>query len=103
MTRVPRTYPWSSAAAYTGRPAPAHLLDLKAWNDLVPGINWKRMLKDGDDNETLASLRLNTQTGRQLVGDSFLSKLERKLGRRLRPLPVGRPKKKKSEMRKRRK
>jgi hypothetical protein len=78
-------------------------LHLEAWNDLVPGVNWKEMLKDGDDKETLAALRLNTQTGRPLASDSFLSKLERTLGRRLRPLPVGRPKKEKSETRKRRK
>ena len=79
------------------------MLDLKAWNDLDPGVNWKEMLTDGDDKKTLAALRLNTQTGRPLAGDSFLSKLERTLGRRLRPLPVGRPKKQKSETRKRRK
>ena len=79
------------------------MLDLEAWNDLVPGVNWKEMLKEGDDKETLAALRLNTQTGRPLVSDSFLSKLERTLGRRLRPLPVGRPEKEKSETRNRRK
>ncbi len=103
ISRVPWTYRWSSAAAHIGRPDPAHLLDVEAWNDLIPRINWKRMLTDGDDKETLAALRLNTQTGRPLASDSFLNKLERKLGRRLRPLPVGRPKKKKSETRKRRK
>jgi hypothetical protein len=32
-------------------------------------------------------------TGRPLAHDCFLSKVETKLGRRLRPLPVGRPKK----------
>ena len=48
-------------------------------------------------------VRLNTQTGRPLASDSFLSKLEHTLGRQLRPLTVGRPKKKKSEPRKRRK
>jgi len=79
------------------------LLDLEAWNDLVPGVNWKEMLTEVDNKETLAALRLNTQTGRPLASDSFLSKLEHMLGRRLRPLPVGRPKKQKSEKSKRRK
>jgi len=79
-------------AAHTGRPDPAHLLDLEAWNDLVPGVNWKEVLTGGDDKETLAALRLNTQTGRPLASDSFLSKLEHTLSRRLRPLPVGPPK-----------
>jgi len=103
MRRVPWTYRWSSAAAHTGGPHPAHLLDLEAWNDLVHGVNWKEILREGDDKETLAALRLNTQTGHPLASDSFLSKLEHALGRRLRPLPVGRPKKEKCETRKRRK
>jgi len=66
------------------------LLDLEAWNDLVPGVNWKEMLTEVDNKETLAALRLNTQTGRPLASDSFLSKLEHTLGRRLRPLSAGR-------------
>ena len=43
----------------------------------------------------LRRLRGNTHTGRPLGSDSFLSKLETALGRRLRPLPAGRPKRKK--------
>jgi len=68
-----------------------------------PGVNWKGILTDSEDKEALAALRLNTQTGRPLASDSFLSKLERTLGCRLRPLPVGRPKKEKCKTRKRRK
>ena len=101
MTRVPWTYRWSSAAAHTGGADPLHLLDMEAWNDLVPGINWKEMLTEGDDKDAVAALRLNTQTGRPLAGDSFLSKLEHALGRRLRPLPVGRPRKERTAGRKR--
>ncbi len=41
----------------------------------------------------LSSIRLATHRGRPLASDSLLSKLERRLGRRLRPLPIGRPKK----------
>ena len=103
ITRVAWTYRWSSAAVHTGVPDPAQLLDLEAWNDLVGGVNWKEMLREADDKETLAALRLNTQTGRPLASDSFLNKLERTLGRRLRPLPVGRPKKERTETQIRRK
>jgi len=39
-------------------------------------VKWKEMLTDADDKGTLAALRLNTQTGRPLASDSFLSKLE---------------------------
>jgi hypothetical protein len=40
------------------------------------------MFTNGDDKETLAGLRLNTQTGRPLASDSSLSKLERTPSRR---------------------
>ncbi|MBI5094263.1 MAG: transposase [Candidatus Hydrogenedentes bacterium] len=93
MTRVPWTYRWSSARTHTGGPDPSLALDLAAWNELVAGMNWREALTGADDRPALAALRLNTQTGRPLASDSFLSKLEHKLGRRLRALPVGRPKK----------
>jgi hypothetical protein len=35
-------------------------------------------------------LRIRTQTGRPLASDSFMSKVETFLVRRIRPLPVGR-------------
>jgi hypothetical protein len=35
-------------------------------------------------------LRIRTQTGRLLASDRFMSKVEAFLGRRVRPLPVGR-------------
>jgi hypothetical protein len=41
----------------------------------------------------VADLPYVLHTGRPLASDSFLSKLETKIGRRLRPLPVGRPQK----------
>jgi len=41
----------------------------------------------------VARLRRWTLRGCPLGSDSFVSKLERTLGRRLRPLPVGRPRK----------
>ena len=39
-------------------------------------------------------LRIYCRTGRPLGTDKFISKLETVIGRRLRPLPLGRPKKK---------
>ena len=49
------------------------------------------------DRTKLARLRGNTHTGRPLGSDSFISKLEKKIGCRLRPLPAGRPKKQKGQ------
>ena len=93
MTRAPWTYRWSSAAAHTGAPDATRILDLQAWNQLADGITWKEFLTKPEDQEMTAALRLNTRIGRPLATDSFLSKLEHKLNRRLRPLPVGRPNK----------
>lgn len=93
MTRMPWTYRWSSAAAHiVGRDTPG-LLDMECWHELTEGLQWKEWLTARDDPATLESMRLNTHTGRPLASDSFLSKLETLLNRRLRPLPVGRPRK----------
>jgi len=52
-----------------------------------------RELAEGLSDAEMERLRVRTHTGRPLGSDSFLSKLETLLGRRLRPLPVGRPRK----------
>jgi len=57
--------------------------------------DWSETLIDMLGDETLSALRLNTHRGRPLGSDAFLSKIEALLGRRLRPLPVGRPRKRK--------
>ena len=48
-------------------------------------------LRARDDQTQAAGLRRSTCRGRPLGSNGFLSKLEHPLGRRLRPLPVGRP------------
>jgi putative transposase len=91
--RVPWTYPWSSAAAHCGK-APANLLlDVAAWRETMPAGEWRETLaafaRDANEADTL---RRSTHSGRPLGSDSFMSKLENLLGRRLRPLPIGRQK-----------
>jgi len=53
---------------------------------------WKKELQRAEDDGLTSQLRRSTHTGRPLATDRFLSKLEHKLGRRIRPNPVGRPK-----------
>lgn len=101
MTRVAWTYPWSSAAAHAGvaragSTDAAGLLDLAAWRKTWRPSDWQKQLRLPQDDEQVSRLRLSTHTGRPLANDSLLSKLERKIGRRLRPLPVGRPRKKRA-------
>jgi putative transposase len=93
MCRRAWRYAWSSAAAHTGESAPAAVLDLRWWDRQFSAAAWRKELSQGLTEEQVARLRVRTRTGRPLGSDAFLSKLETRLGRRVRALPVGRPKK----------
>ncbi|MCK4658573.1 MAG: hypothetical protein KAV82_03540 [Phycisphaerae bacterium] len=54
-------------------------------------------LEKHDEKEELGRIRTNLHTGRPLGSDAWLAKLETKLNRQVRPLPVGRPKKNKTQ------
>jgi putative transposase len=97
--RYAHKYPWSSAAAHIQAQTadPHQLLDLPAWRKMTPEVDWGEYLGRFDDKASVAALRYATHRGRPLGSESFLSRLEVKLGRRLRPLPVGRPKEKEQE------
>ena len=86
-------YGWSSAAAHTEERARSDLLNLPWWYKQISAEAWRRELAEGLTDEEVARIRLRTHTGRPLGSDAFLSKLETLLGRRVRPLPVGRPRK----------
>lgn len=86
-------YEWSSAAAHTDGNARSELLDLKRWYKRFSAEAWREELLEGLTEEQVARIRLRTQTGRPLGSDRFVSKLETMLGRRVRALPVGRPRK----------
>jgi len=64
---------------------------------MISAEQWRKELDAKIDETELVRLRANTHTGRPLGTDSFPSKLEKLLGRRVRPLPVGRPKKKRAK------
>ena len=87
-------YRWSSAAAHCGEAGDqAGVLDLAQWAEESADRDWKAALRQWQDEEMVLSLRLGTSRGRPLGSDGFASKLEKLVGRRLRPLPVGRPRK----------
>ena len=58
---------------------------------------WRDTPMRPEDEAHLEAVRLHLNRGRPLADDSFPSKLESKLNRRLRPRPVGRPMKKKAD------
>jgi len=95
LSRYPWTYRWSSAKVHTGSRDEFGLIDQGLWTKRSSGIDWRQVLKDKTESSEIgASLGKYYRTGRPLGTDKFISKLEVRLGRRLRPLPVGRPKKK---------
>ena len=97
LVRVAWRYPWSSAAAHCGGKDGSELLDLAAWLKQWRGDRWKAVLRHPEDAAVVRRIQRCLQTGRPLAADRFISKLEVAIGRRLRPLPVGRPRKKMTE------
>ena len=95
LCRKPWRYAWSSAAAHVDAGATSDLLNLSKWYDRISAAQWRRELSVDLSEMDVSRLRSKTYTGRPLGSDAFLSKPERVLGRRVRPLPVGRPKKSK--------
>ncbi len=86
------TYPWSSAAAHLGDVDPSGLLDLPAWRRQWTVDDWGKMLASGLPETQVKTLRRHTSRGWPLGSESFVTKVERLLLRRARPLPAGRPK-----------
>ena len=95
MVRAAWRYPWSSAAIHCGdADDPFELVDAKAWRRRWSPQAWRGILRQRDEEELAEKLRKSTFNGRPLGGDRFIARLEAKLNRRLRPSPVGRPRKK---------
>ncbi|MFH0980554.1 MAG: hypothetical protein V2A79_03330, partial [Planctomycetota bacterium] len=95
IVRLAWQYPWSSASAHISGTDATGLLDLSGWLEAWRPERWASALRRRENESDVSALRRSTHRGRPLATDAFLSKLEHRLGRRLRPLPVGRPKKRK--------
>ncbi|MFO7660107.1 MAG: hypothetical protein R6V77_04270, partial [Candidatus Cloacimonadaceae bacterium] len=93
LVRQAWKYPWSSAQAHLDGIDATGLLNLSYWRQISAQVDWRAALQQKQDEDMIERIRLNTHTGRPLAGDTFISKLERLVNKRLRPLPVGRPKK----------
>ena len=94
MVRYPWTYRFSSAGFHIGKEDEFCLMDKKRWRQQSSGVDWKNILRRKLEKPDIDKLRIHCRTGRPLGTDKFISKLETVIGRRLRALPVGRPKKK---------
>jgi putative transposase len=101
IVRVPWRYRWSSAAAHIKSIDKSGLLDMEWWQKhYETGEAWREEVTEPQNEKAISLIRFHLNRGRPLASDSFMSKLEKMLGRRLRALPVGRPKKKAKKKRK---
>lgn len=94
LVKKPWQWFWSSATAHTN----------EKWDELIElgtlfGIigmscdSWKKYIDSQEEEKFLQRIRKCTFSGRPLGAMAFIERLEAKTGRRLRGLPIGRPKK----------
>ena len=94
LTGPPWEYAWSSAAGHIGEKDATGLMDAEEWRRMMSPEEWKGLLGGTVAQEQLGCIRTSTLTGRPAGCDAFIARLEAAFGRRLRPLPGGRPKRK---------
>ena len=100
LVRAPWRYPWSSAAVHCRLATDAGLLDLAAWARLRRGSRpWREVLRRRQAEAEAQAIRDRTRAGRPLASPPRIAEWERRLGRKLRPSPVGRPPKALEHMR----
>jgi putative transposase len=93
----PEQYPWSSAKAHVSGQSTDDFLDRHTWKELFDDKNWGEVLRDAADESVENEVRRHTMTGRPCGSETFINKLEEQLCRRVRALPIGRPRKHKPE------
>ncbi len=87
LVRSPQQYLWSSAKAH-----------LKKRDDRLVRVEpllslagpWRRFLSQSQDGPAVERLQSHERTGRPIGSDAFVAKLEKRLGRTLRPRKPGR-------------
>ena len=87
LTKRPEDWPWSSARAHLGLPSKIpggdQLTNLVASQSLIQ--DWQSFLNEELQSGQLDLLRQSTGTGRPIGNPEFITGLELKLGRKLRP------------------
>ena len=101
MERRPWGYAWSSAAAHVGLTDDDPVADLGAWRRMMDAEEWRQALSRRVAKEEMTFLRRHTERGWPLATDRAVAKFEKLIGRRLRPLRLGRPKGSKDKMQRR--
>jgi len=93
LVRKADRYQWSSAAAHCQiREDPVLTTKMGWWAQFNAIDNWANWLAEGDEPEKLTVIRRNIEKGLPCGSETFLKKLEKKVGRVLTYRPQGRPK-----------
>jgi len=96
MVKKPYHYEWSSAKEHCGIRQPDELGVNKLFDYIEETQKtWKGFIETSDDDDQVKAIRKKTERGRPLGDDNFIEKIEKKVGRRLKLNPKGRPKKEK--------
>ncbi|HCC48361.1 MAG TPA: transposase [Elusimicrobia bacterium] len=98
MVKSADAWEWSSAGVHVGKKTDKLGFDLDALWSLLPELKpeWGSYLLKEEDAEADRSIRLNTRRGRPVGDGAFVHMLEKRLGRRLHPMHVGRPNRRES-------
>lgn len=93
MVESATAWEWASTRTHVGRRSDGFGFDLDALWSLIPvrKLEWEDYLQEEGECGENAKIRANTRTGRPAGDAAFVKMLEKRLGRRLRPMPVGRP------------
>jgi len=89
-------YKWSSARVHCGIDKKDEL-GVNRLFDYIDGSceDWKKFIQEQDSRNEVERIKTHTMRGLPIGEEVFIKKLENKLGRMLRVVPPGRPKKKK--------
>ncbi len=91
LVSKPTEYRWSSANAHSAG-TDDKLVKVKPLLEIVG--DWQALLDSAMSDEEIKALRMHERTGRPLGDETFVKRLERKLGKILVPQKAGRPKSK---------
>ena len=88
LAKRPENWKWSSARAHLDGKDDG-LVALEPLLSLAP--DWRQFLKDGIEDAALEDIRRHVRGGHPLGTEKYYKKLHKKLGRDVKPRPVGRP------------
>ena len=92
VVKLPWQYRWSSAKDHVRKMGHSELLDLTWWRRRTKSAVWRERLRRRLADAEMAMIKKHTRRGWPLAGEHAMETFEKIVGRRVRPLPVGRPK-----------